>query len=198
MIRPRADNITASGSRKGIGRKILCEGELSGMLCAESHISAAAPARRRRAGLVARRQAEAIVKTSTSHNRNRSSAFFGGNFSGAGTSSYRQATHRMDGACWVKPLPHSGFLPPSTASRRSRSAGKCSQNGRPSIGRRHPRCHAPLTGVQRQAGASFALCCQRGTGWSSSSLWKHHLDRVLGPARDDPSGGSYFCFEAEP
>jgi hypothetical protein len=49
------------------------------------------------------------VKTSTSHNRNRSSAFFGGNFSGAGTSSYRQATHRMDGACWVSLCPIQDF-----------------------------------------------------------------------------------------
>jgi hypothetical protein len=106
MIRPRADTITASARRKGVGRKILCECELSETLCAESHISAATPARRRRAGLSLRRQAEAIVKTSTSHDRDRSSAFLVANFSGAGTSSSPQASHRMDGACCASLCSH--------------------------------------------------------------------------------------------
>ena len=75
-------------------------------MCAESHISAATPARRRRAGLSLRRQAEAIVKTSTSHDRDRSSAFLVANFSGAGTSSSPQASHRMDGACCASLCSH--------------------------------------------------------------------------------------------
>jgi hypothetical protein len=169
MIRPRADNITASASRKGVGRKILCECKLLETLCAESHISAATPARRRRAGLFVRRQAEAIVTTSTSHDRDRSSAFLVANFSGAGTSSSPQASDRVDGACCASLCPPSGYLPPSTASWRNRSAGKCPQNGRTSIGPLRRRCHAPLTGAQHRAGASFALCYQRGTGRSCSS-----------------------------
>jgi hypothetical protein len=60
-------------------------------------------------GLFARRQAEAIVRTSTSHDRNPELGFLGGNFSGTGTSSSRPASHRMDGAYWASLCPQTGF-----------------------------------------------------------------------------------------
>src|ERR1700722_8578194 len=95
--------------------------------------------------------------------------FLGGKLLGGGAVKLPPGVPQDGWRVLRQPLLPSGYLPPSTASWRNRSAGKCSQNGRPSIERRHPRCHVPLTGAQRQAGASFALCCQRGKGRSYSS-----------------------------
>jgi hypothetical protein len=64
-----------------------------------------------------------------------------------------------------------GLHPRDYLAAVTRRGNACETVGhRPSIGSRHLRCHAPQTGAQRQAGASFALCCQRGTGWSGNSL----------------------------